>query len=370
MNGKNSIGQISWEKLIDPVWQPIIESIKPMDTQLLPQARGKMDNKTKPLGSLGRLEDLAIQLCLIQNNLNPKINRKQVLVFAGDHGVVEEGVSAYPAEVTAQMIKNFLNGGAAINVLCRHHGIDMRVVDMGVNADFEDHPLLVKKKVRKGTRNFALESAMTPQETVEAVQNGMDVFLTEHANRPIDIVGLGDMGIGNTTAAAAIICAVTGISPIHATGRGTGIDDKTLERKVQVIEKALQFHNPDPLKGFDVLQKAGGYEIAGIAGAVLAAASRRVAVVLDGVISTAGGLIAYLINPDIRGYLISGHRSVEPAHQAALSYMDLEPVIDLNMRLGEGTGAAIAINIVEAVAKIMCEMASFDEAGVSKKNET
>jgi len=216
MNGKNSIGQISWEKLIDPVWQPIIESIKPMDTQLLPQARGKMDNKTKPLGSLGRLEDLAIQLCLIQNNLNPKINRKQVLVFAGDHGVVEEGVSAYPAEVTAQMIKNFLNGGAAINVLCRHHGIDMRVVDMGVNADFEDHPLLVKKKVRKGTRNFALESAMTPQETVEAVQNGMDVFLTEHANRPIDIVGLGDMGIGNTTAAAAIICAVTGISPIHA----------------------------------------------------------------------------------------------------------------------------------------------------------
>ncbi|MBW1982751.1 MAG: nicotinate-nucleotide--dimethylbenzimidazole phosphoribosyltransferase [Deltaproteobacteria bacterium] len=355
--------------MFEEPYRSILQSIEPVDKRLLPAAQAKIDGKTKPVGSLGRLEDLAIQVGIIQRNLNPQINRKFLLVFAGDHGVVQEGVSAYPQEVTAQMVKNFLAGGAAINVLCRHHGIHMRVVDMGVNAEIADHPLLLKKKVGKGTRNFLLAPAMTAAEAAAALQNGMEVFLSQHNSAAIDIVGLGDMGIGNTTAAAAIICAVTGTSPAEATGRGTGIDDNMLQHKREVIEKALQFHRPHSKDGLDVLQKVGGYEIAGIAGAALAAAARRVAVVLDGLISTAAGLIAYLIEPDIGGYLIAGHRSLEPAQWAALSYLHLEPVVDLNMRLGEGTGAALAINIAEAATKIMREMASFEEAGVSTKTE-
>jgi nicotinate-nucleotide--dimethylbenzimidazole phosphoribosyltransferase len=307
-------------------------------------------------------------MSLIQNNLNPELHRKALFVFAGDHGIAEEGVSAFPAEVTGQMVHNFLAGGAAINVICRHQGIDISVVDMGVNADFEDHPVLLQKKVRKGTFNFAVQNAMTAGEAALALENGAAVFRDAHANQAIDIVGLGEMGIANTTAATAIICAVTGISPFKATGRGTGVDDKGLEHKAKVIQKALDFHKPDAADGFDILQRMGGYEIAGIAGAALAAAARGTAVVLDGVISTAAGLIAYLLNPDIRGYLIAGHRSVEISQTAALEHMQLEPVIDFGMRLGEGTGAAMTIDVVDAACRIMREMASFDEAEVSQKN--
>jgi len=236
---------------------------------------------------------------------------------------------------------------------------------MGVNADFEDHPDLIKKKVRKGTRNFAIENAMTEDEVFQALAGGMEAFLSVYNEQKIDIAGLGEMGIGNTTSASSIISAVTGITPAQATGRGTGIDDKGLVHKAEIIEKALDFHKPDAENGFEILRKIGGYEIAGMAGAALAAASKKTAVVLDGVISTAAGLVAYIINPDIRGYLISGHKSVEISQKAALSHMGLDPVIDLNMRLGEGTGAALTIDIVEAACKIMREMASFDDAGVS-----
>ena len=346
----------------------LIEKINPPEEGLLPAAQAKMDNKTKPLGALGKLEDLALQMSLIQGSLNPAINGKALFVFAGDHGISEEGVSAYPSEVTGQMVRNFLDGGAAINVICRHHGIDIKVVDMGVDADFEDHPILLKKKVRKGTRNFAVENAMSAAEAVQAVENGMAVFLKAHEHRPIDIVGLGEMGIANTTSATAIICSVTGISPLKATGRGTGIDDKGLEHKAKVIQKVLNFHKPDPANGFELLQRLGGFEIAGIAGAALAAASQGTAVVLDGVISTAAGLIAYLINPAVRGYLIAGHRSVEVSQMAALDHMRLEPVIDFGMRLGEGTGAAMTVDVVDAACRIMREMASFDEAEVSQKS--
>ena len=359
-------GEITLKDFKD-LYRHIIEDITPVPEGLLPMAQTKIDNKTKPLGSLGKLEDIALRLCLIQQDLEPRIERKSLFVFAADHGITEEGVSAYPAEVTAQMVKNFLDGGAAINVLCRHHNIDIRIVDMGVNGEFDAHPTLVRKKVRKGTRNFALQEAMTPVETIQAIQNGMEIFLGQYGQKPIDIIGLGDMGIGNTTCSSAIISAVTGISPAQAAGRGTGIDDKALEHKAEVIQKALAFHRPNPRDGIEILRKVGGYEIAGMAGAVLAAASKKTAVVLDGVISTAGGLIAYLINPDIRGYLFSGHKSVEPAHKIALTFMELEPVLDLNMRLGEGTGAALTIDLIEAAAGIMREMASFDEAGVSKK---
>jgi nicotinate-nucleotide--dimethylbenzimidazole phosphoribosyltransferase len=360
---------VSLVKRFEPHLRSVFENITPAEHHLRPQAQYKIDNKTKPLGALGTLEALGVQMCLIQNSLNPRVERKALLVFASDHGVVEEGVSAYPADVTGQMVANFLNGGAAINVLCRHNGIDLKVVDMGVNVDFETHPLLYTQKVRMGTRNFAIAPAMTEDEMLRAIQNGMQVFLTENTKQPIDIVGLGEMGIGNTTSAAAIISAVTGITPREATGRGTGINDQGLEHKIEVITKALNFHKPSSRDGFEILRKIGGFEIAGIVGATLAAASHKTAVVLDGVISTAAGLLAYLINPDIRDYLIAGHRSVEIAHKAALDHLQLEPVIDFNMRLGEGTGAAITIDVVDAACCIMGEMASFDDAGVSRKTD-
>jgi len=353
----------------DERWcRSLISTVTPVNQTIRPAAQGKIDNKTKPLGALGTLEDLAIQMSMIQQTLFPRVERSALFVFAGDHGVTEEGVSAYPSEVTRQMVKNFLDGGAAINVLCRHHDITMKIVDMGVNGEFEDHPDLIKRKVRKGTRNFAIEPAMTHEEVFLAVRHGMEIFLETHcgASSP-DIVGLGEMGIGNTTSASAIISAITGITPEQATGRGTGIDDKGVEHKAEVIQKALNFHRPDSSDGFDILRKVGGYEIAGITGAVLAAASKGCAVVLDGVISTAAALVALLINPEIRGYLISGHRSVETAHSVALDHMGLKPVIDFGMRLGEGTGAALTINTTQAACKLMCEMASFDDAAISRQ---
>ena len=349
-------------------YENVLKAIHSLPDAIRAEAVSKMDNKTKPLGSLGSLEELALRICLVQSTLNPRVDNKSIMVFAGDHGIVEEGVSAYPASVTGEMVKNFLNGGAAINVLCRQFDIDMSIVDMGVNSDFVPHPMLIQKKVRKGTRNFALEEAMTAREAIEAVENGMDVFFSKYASKNIDMVGLGEMGIGNTTAASAIICAITGITPIQATGRGTGLDDKGLERKARIIERVLNFHNPDPKDGFDILRKIGGYEIAGIVGAILAAVSKGTAVVLDGVISTAAGLVAYTLKPEISDYLISGHKSVEVAQQAALSHMGLKPVIDFGMRLGEGTGAAITMNVADTACRIMREMASFEEAGVSSIN--
>ncbi|CCK78704.1 nicotinate-nucleotide--dimethylbenzimidazole phosphoribosyltransferase [Desulfobacula toluolica] len=346
----------------------VIEQITPLPNHLLAAATAKIDEKTKPLGALGRIEDLAIQMSLIQDSLNPEIRRKNLFVFAGDHGICEEGVSAYPSEVTAQMVDNFLNGGAAINVLCRHHSIEMKVVDMGVIREFTPHPGLIIKKVANGTKNFAIENAMTRQQVIHALENGMTTFLDAYEQNPIDIVGVGEMGIGNTTPASAIICVITGLSPAQATGRGTGIDDKGLAHKTEVIERVLAFHTIDPSNGFEILQKIGGFEIAGIAGAILAAASKKTAVVLDGVISTAAGLVAYAINPSIRGYLISGHKSAEQSQKAALSHMDLVPLIDFNMRLGEGTGAAIAIDMAETACKIMTQMASFDEAQIARSS--
>ncbi len=334
-----------------------------------PAAQFKIDNKTKPLGALGKLEELAYRISLIQNNLNPAINKSYMFVFAGDHGVVEEGVSAFPAEVTGQMVDNFLDGGAAINVLCRHHNIDIRVVDMGVNKVFTDHPNLIQKKVRRGTRSFTLEAAMTTAEMTKAVQHGMDLFCEFNQSEKIDIIGLGEMGIGNTTSASAIISIITGILPTSATGRGTGLDNKGVEHKIKVIEKTLNFHHLDSQNGFEILCKIGGFEIAGIVGAALAAASQQTIIVLDGVISTAAGLVANLINPKVKDYFIASHISVEKAHQAALSHLGLNPILDLEMRLGEGCGAALVIDLADSACRIMREMASFDEAGVAKKKK-
>jgi nicotinate-nucleotide--dimethylbenzimidazole phosphoribosyltransferase len=345
----------------------VIAAIEPLADSLRADATTKVDNKSKPLGALGRLEPLAIQMSCIQSTLSPEIRNKQLLVFAADHGITEEGVSAYPAEVTGQMVENFLHGGAAINVLCRHHDIGLKIVDMGVNHTFQPHPDLIMGKVAFGTQNCAIQDAMTRDQVQLALENGMRAFFeVEEKAGKIDIIGLGEMGIGNTTSATAIISVVTGISPAEAAGRGTGVDDHGLKHKIEVIEKVLQFHKLNKADGLTILQKVGGFEIAGIAGAVLAAALRKSAVVLDGVISTAAGLIAYLINPAIQGYLIAGHKSVEKSQAAALAYMRLTPVIDLDMRLGEGTGAALAIDLTTAACKIMGEMASFDEAKVAR----
>lgn len=354
----------------DSLLQSMLHSISPVPETLAEEALAKINNKTKPLGSLGKLEELACKISMIQNTLTPEITQKNLFVFAADHGITAEGVSAFPSEVTAQMVSNFLQGGAAINVLCRHQGIDMQVIDIGVSSDFEPHPDLLDMKVARGTRNFAVENAMSPQEVRKALENGMRTFLSAYEKKPVDIVALGEMGIGNTTTATAIICAVTGLPPADAAGRGTGIDDNGVQHKIKVIEQALAFHTPDKDNGFEILEKIGGLEIAGIAGAVLAAASKKCTVVLDGIISTAAGLVAYTLNPDIAGYCIAGHKSVETAQKAALTHMSLEPVLDLKMRLGEGTGAAMTIDIADAACKIMCEMASFDDAQVAQASTT
>lgn len=331
------------------------------------QASWKIDNKSKPLGALGRLEQLAVQLCCIQNTLSPKIVRKKLIVFAGDHGIVEEGVSAYPSKVTAQMVKNFLDGGAAINIFCRKYGIDLKIADMGVNSDLEISPGLIDKKVAYGTKNFALQPAMSVDDVFTSLERGAETFLDGANLSECDVVGIGEMGIGNTTSATAIISIITGKCPSELTGRGTGIDDEGKRRKIEVLKKALALQKPSKNDPVDILSKVGGYEIAGMCGAILKAAEQNTAVVLDGLISTAAGLLCYIFQPKIKDFLIAGHKSVEKGQLAALAYMNIRPVIDLEMRLGEGTGAAIAIDMVDLSCKVIGEMATFDEAGISKR---
>jgi len=340
-------------------------AIPALSPDWLVRAQKKIDNKTKPLGSLGRIEDLAVYLSAMQESDMPRADRKLLLVFAADHGVVAEGVSAYPSEVTAQMAVNFLAGGAAINVFCRHYGIEHYLVDVGIKGDLPDHPLLIKAKIAPGTGNFAVEPAMTAEQTRQAMRIGADVFNNFYQQHGCDVLGLGEIGIGNTTAAAAIISAVTGLPPAEVTGRGTGVDDQGLARKIEAVAKSLARHRPEANDGLAILSAVGGFEIAAMCGAMLAAAEKRCCIVLDGVISTAAGLIAWLLCPQVTDYLIAGHRSVEIGQMAALDEMGLPPLLDLEMRLGEGTGAAIAISLVELAARMQREMASFEEAGVS-----
>jgi len=344
-----------------------LKSIGDLDTDVMDEARRRLDRLTKPQGSLGRLEELAVHIAGITKNPRPKIDRKSVIVMAADHGVAAEGVSAYPKEVTAQMVLNFLSGGAAINVLARHIGAHITVVDIGVAEDIE-HPNLVVRKIAYGTKNIAKQPAMSREEATEALNTGIDVFYEQH-KRGLDAVVVGDMGIANTTPSAAVICAITGEPAERIVGRGTGIDNARLTRKIEVVEEALSLHKPDPEDGIDVLSKVGGFEIGGLAGVVLAAAAERIPTLLDGFISTAAALIAYKLNPKVRNFLIAGHLSTEAGHRTALQYLDLKPLLALDMRLGEGTGATLALNIVEAALKILDEMATFDEAGVSEKTE-
>lgn len=329
-------------------------------------ARMRQSQLTKPLGSLGQLEDLSVQLAAITGCDRLSVARKGVFIMAADHGVAIEGVSAYPAEVTYQMVLNFLHGGAAINVLARQAGARVVIVDIGVASEFGDLPGLIRRKVALGTANMAAGPAMTLEQAEQAVQIGIDVVQSE-IDAGLDLVATGDMGIGNTTASSAIVAAFTGLSVAQVTGRGTGIDDAGWSRKVEVIERALEVNRPDPSNALDVLSKVGGLEIAGLAGIIIGAASKRVPVVIDGFISGAAALVAAEMLPEVRPYMIAAHQSVEIGHRVMLERLGLRPLINLNLRLGEGTGSALAFHLIEGAARIHNEMATFAEAGVSSQ---
>ncbi|MBI4844894.1 MAG: nicotinate-nucleotide--dimethylbenzimidazole phosphoribosyltransferase [Candidatus Omnitrophica bacterium] len=346
----------------------IIARIDDLDLAVMEKAQKKLDFLTKPQGSLGKLEDLAKHICGIRGKLVLELKNKVIFTFAGDHGIAEEGVSAFPQEVTSQMVYNFLAGGAGVNVLAKHAGARVIVADLGVKSRLKAKSKKLKiKKIDFGTKNFAKEKAMTREQAVSAIEAGIEIFEEERENG-IDITGIGEMGIANTTSASAIAAVITGESVKNITGRGTGINDKALEHKIKVIEQALFLHQPDKKDALDILSKVGGYEIAGLAGVILAAAANKVPVVIDGFISTATALIAYILEPKTARYMIAAHASVEIGHRAMLKYLNLEPLLDLNLRLGEGTGAALAISLAESGVKIMNEMASFESAGVSEKS--
>jgi nicotinate-nucleotide--dimethylbenzimidazole phosphoribosyltransferase len=346
--------------------QEIIAGIKGLDEVAMSAARARQDSLTKPPGSLGRLEELTIQLAGITGQEIPVIKDKVIITMAGDHGVVAEGVSAFPQEVTLQMVLNFLNGGAAINVLARHIGARITFVDIGVASDIAPHTLLQERKIAHGTANIAVGPAMSGEQAERALIAGIEVVQAEIA-RGLDIVGTGDMGIGNTTPSAAIASALTGIEPAQIAGRGTGVDTKGLSRKIHAIERALAANNPDPSDGLDVLAKVGGFDIGGIAGVILGAAANHKPIMVDGFISTAAAMIAVAIAPGVKPYLISAHRSKENGHRQMLDWLGLKPLVEFDLRLGEGTGAALGISIAEAACKLLAEMATFAEAGVSGK---
>ncbi|OGX13385.1 MAG: nicotinate-nucleotide--dimethylbenzimidazole phosphoribosyltransferase [Omnitrophica WOR_2 bacterium RIFCSPLOWO2_02_FULL_63_16] len=340
--------------------------IEPVNEDAEASAQQRLNRLTKPPGSLGRLEDIATQLAGILGTASPSIGGKAIITMAADHGIADEGVSAYPKVVTPQMVLNFLRGGAAINVLARLVGAQMIVVDMGVAADLPAHPKLVSRKIGYGTKNMAVGPAMTRAEAHAAIQAGLEI-VGEAIGRGATVIGTGDMGIGNTTASSALVAAMTQQDPQVVTGRGTGVDEATYRKKVAVIQRALAINRPDPADPLEVLAKVGGFEIAGLVGVILGGAQARKPVVIDGFISGASALIASAVEPRVNAYLIAAHRSQEPGHRIVLERLGLRPLLELDMRLGEGTGAALAMPILEAACHILNDMATFDEAGVSER---
>jgi len=348
------------------VIEDTIASIKTLDNTYIEKAQERLDSLTKPQGSLGRIEELAAQIVAIREDLRPELKKKVIFTFAGDHGVTEEGVSAFPKEVTPQMVFNFLRGGAGVNVLARQAGSEVAVIDIGVDFDFKGVQGLLHRKVMQGTKNMTKGPAMTEREARMCVSIGIDLA-SEYADRGYELFGTGEMGIGNTTPSSAIITALSGRPAREVTGRGTGINDGVFDNKVRVIEKAIEVNSPDPKDPMDVLAKVGGAEIAGIAGLCLGAAARHIPVIIDGFISTAGALIAYEMEPKVKSYMISAHQSVEAGHRIMLERMGLRPILDLDLRLGEGTGAAVAMNIIEAALRMYNDMATFEEASVTRE---
>jgi len=343
----------------------ILKEIKPLDSSAMAAAQSRQNSLTKPHGSLGRLEELSIQLAGIKGTAAPKLEHKSIIVMAADHGVAAETVSLYPQEVTRQMVLNFLKGGAAINVMAGQIGARVIVVDMGVKGGFQPLPGLLCKMIDFGTQNMTQGPAMTRQQAVDAIEAGIQAVEAEMAKR-VDIIGTGDMGIGNTTASTAIFAAMSGKQPKKITGRGTGIGDKQLAHKIKVIERALSVNKPNPKDPIDTLSKVGGFEIGGLVGVILAGAAYRIPVVIDGFISGAAALIAVSLSPQARDYLIAAHLSAEAGHELLLQFLGLKPLLNLNMRLGEGTGAVIGIFLADAAARTLSQMATFSQAGVSE----
>jgi len=321
---------------------------------------------TKPLGSLGRLEDLSIQIAGMTDQEHPQIHQKAVFVFAADHGVAEEGISAYPVEVTAQMVANIVKGKAAVSVLAKHVAAKVVVVDVGVAKDISHLFGVIHRKVAFGSRNLRLGPAMELEQVELAINCGMQV-LDEQAKSGLDLVALGEIGIGNTTPAATITSAITGLPVESVTGRGTGLDDLGLLRKIEVIKESIRVNQPDPNNALDVLAKVGGLDIAGLVGVIVAAAARRLPIVLDGFITGAAAMIAVKLRSEIKPYLIASHLSAEVGHRTVCKWLGLEPLLDLKLRLGEGSGAMLAVPIIESAVHVLNEMATFNEAGVSRK---
>ncbi len=348
--------------------QDVIEGIRPVSKEWRTRAGERLNNLAIPIGSLGRMLDLAEQLAAIKETLKPSVGKKAIVTMAGDHGVVEEGVSSCPQEVTPQMVYNFVAGGAGINALAEVAGAEVIVVDMGVARDFEDLVAagkILSRKVGYGTRNMVTGPAMTREQAVQSLEAGINIA-AGLVRDGVELLGTGDMGIGNTTPSSAIFAALSGLPVREATGRGAGIGDDALEQKIQVIERALQLNKPDPSDPLDVLAKVGGFEIGGIAGVILGAAYCGTPVVVDGFISTAGALLARRIAPHAVDYMIAGHCSMEYAHRMMLEDLGLTPVLSLNMRLGEGTGAALAMCLLEGAAAVIGKMMTFEECRVAR----
>ncbi len=354
-----------------------LKRVAPIDHEWIARAEARQLQLTKPPGSLGRLEEIACRLCAIQQTLEPRAARRRIVVFAADHGVAAEGVSAYPQEVTAQMVANFCAGGAAINALARVAGADLIVIDIGVRGNTQNQIVsagegcvnFISQRVRAGTRNMAREAAMTETEMHAALRVGIE-SASEAARAGVTLLGLGDMGIGNTTAASAVTAVLTRMPPAQVTGRGTGADDTTFARKIKIIDQALALNHPQAADALDVLRKVGGLELAGLCGLCLGAAAARIAIITDGFIATSGAALAVRLCPAIADYIFAAHLSPEPGHRALLDLIGKRPILDLDMRLGEGTGAALAMNIIVAAVAAFTEMATFDSAGVSDKSET
>jgi nicotinate-nucleotide--dimethylbenzimidazole phosphoribosyltransferase len=343
----------------------MVAAIVNADRAIRAAASRRLDSLTKPLGALGRLEALAAQVCAVQNTLEPALRHPVALVFAADHGVADRGVSAYPRAVTEQMVKNFLSGGAAINVLARLQGMELWIVDAGVDGDCGSHARLIDAKIRRGTRDLSVEAAMTPDECREALERGRKILegAVPHGG---NTVVLGEMGIGNTAAAALLMHGLTGLPLPECVGRGTGLDDSGLQKKRTVLAAACARRQPpeDPL---ELLAEFGGYEIAMLVGAMLSAAARRYLIIVDGFTVTVAAAIAARIAPNVLDYCVFGHCSEEHAHRALLEHLKVKPLLDLGMRLGEGSGAAIALSVVRAAVALFTEMATFEGAGVSEK---
>lgn len=341
-----------------------LRKIQPLDRASMQKAALRQDRLTKPRGSLGSLENISIKVAGIFRNPLPQIKNKAIITMAADHGVTVQGISLYPREVTAQMVLNFLNGGAAINVLSRQAGARVVIVDMGVATTLPPFAQVINKSLGYGTADMCNGPAMTREQAITSLEAGIDI-LEQEFNKGLDIAGTGEMGIGNTTAASAITAVITGQPVFAVTGRGTGIGDEQLTHKINVIEKALQKNSPDPEDAVDVLSRVGGFEIGGMAGVMLAGAANHIPVVIDGFISGAAALIAGGICPPVKDYLIASHLSAEKGHAACLNHLELKPAFNLNMRLGEGTGSALGILLTEAAVNLLAQMATFSEAGVS-----